>query len=137
MNPKAKIKIVAVALILFFSFLTFKAVKSSLVYYLTVSEVQERESFSKLKRLRVSGVVERGSIKRNEDGSISFIIRDKESTIYVQYKGVIPDVFRDGVQAVVEGTIEDKVFLANKLFAKCPTKYEDDKLGNNRLSFVQ
>mgnify|MGYP000728217910 CR=1 FL=1 len=33
--------------------------------------------------------------------------------------------------------IEDKVFLANKLFAKCPTKYEDDKLGNNRLSFVQ
>ena len=137
MNPKAKIKIVAVALILFFSFLTFKAVKSSLVYYLTVSEVKQKESFSEFKRLRVSGIVEKGSIKRNEDGSISFNITDQESAIYVKYKGVIPDIFQDEIQAVVEGTIQNNVFLSNKLFAKCPTKYEDDKLGNNRLSFVQ
>tara|TARA_B100000315_G_C14412250_1_gene511547 strand:- start:434 stop:820 length:387 start_codon:yes stop_codon:yes gene_type:complete len=128
---------VALIVIFFFSFLTFKAIQSSLVYYLTVSEIKERESFSKFRRLRVSGIVEKGSISRNEDGSISFNITDEESTIYVKYKGVIPDIFQDEVQAVVEGKIENNVFLANKLFAKCPTKYEDDKLGNNRLSFVQ
>ncbi len=137
MNPKTKITIVALIVIFFFSFLTFKAIQSSLVYYLTVSEIKERESFSKFRRLRVSGIVEKGSISRNEDGSISFNITDEESTIYVKYKGVIPDIFQDEVQAVVEGKIENNVFLANKLFAKCPTKYEDDKLGNNRLSFVQ
>ena len=136
-SAKAKIKIVVIVIILFFSFLTFKAVKSSLVYYLTVSEVKQKESFSEFKRLRVSGIVEKGSIKRNEDGSISFNITDQESAIYVKYKGLIPDIFQDEIQAVVEGTIQNDVFLANKLFAKCPTKYEDDKLGNNRLSFVQ
>ena len=94
MRPKTKIKILAATLLIFFSFLIFKSVQSSLVYYLTVSEVRERESFSKFKRLRVSGIVERGSIGKNEDGSISFNITDQESTIYVQYKGVIPDIFR-------------------------------------------
>ena len=57
MRPKTKIKILAAALLIFFSFLIFKSVQSSLVYYLTVSEVRERESFSKFKRLRVSGIV--------------------------------------------------------------------------------
>ena len=137
MRPKTKIKILAATQLIFFSFLIFKSVQSSLVYYLTVSEVRERVSFSKFKRLRVSGIVERGSIGKNEDGSISFNITDQESTIYVQYKGVIPDIFTDEIEAVVEGTIRNDIFVANKLFAKCPTKYEDEALEDSRASLAE
>ena len=115
----------------------YKAVESSLVYYLTVSEAVDAQSFSKIKRLRVSGIVESGSITRNEDGSISFNIKDADSMIHVQYKGVIPDIFKDEIEAVVEGSIKDDTFFANKLFAKCPTKYEDEKLVDSGSTIAQ
>lgn len=137
MSPKNKIKILSIFLILFFSFLIYKAIESSLVYYLTVSEAVEAKSFSKIKRLRVSGIVQAGSIKTNEDGSISFKIKDQNSMIYVEYKGVIPDIFKDNIEAVVEGSMDKDTFFANKLFAKCPTKYEEEKLVDNRSTIVQ
>ena len=137
MSPKAKIKVISVALIFFFSFLIYKAVESSLVYYLTVSEAVDAQSFSKIKRLRVSVIVESCAITRNEDGSISFNIKDADSMIHVQYKGVIPDIFKDEIEAVVEGSIKDDTFFANKLFAKCPTKYEDEKLVDSGSPIVQ
>ena len=72
-SPKKKIQIFVVIIALFFSFLIYKAVESSLVYYLTVSEALAEKSSSRFKRLRVSGIVEEGSIKKNSDGSINFI----------------------------------------------------------------
>ncbi|NSW88839.1 cytochrome c maturation protein CcmE [bacterium] len=136
-SPKKKIKIFVCVLILFFSFLIFKAVESSLVYYLTVTEALESKSKSKIKRLRVSGIVEKGSIKKNIDGSITFNITDFEKIIHVRYKGEIPDIFKDEIEAVVEGELVDKTFIANKLFAKCPTKYEDEPVLNDKVSFAK
>ena len=75
-SAKKKIKILIIVLLFFFSFLIFKAVESSLVYYLTVSEAVEVRAQSKIKRLRVSGFVEKGSIRKNMDGSITFNITD-------------------------------------------------------------
>ena len=104
-SPKKKIQIFVVIIALFFSFLIYKAVESSLVYYLTVSEALAEKSSSRFKRLRVSGIVEEGSIKKNSDGSINFIITDKVKTINVQYKGEVPDIFTDEIEAVVEGEL--------------------------------
>ena len=136
-TPKKKIKIFVLVLLLFFSFLIYKAVESSLVYYLTVTEALEEKSQSQLKRLRVSGIVEKGSIKKNLDGSIAFNITDFNKTIHVEYKGEIPDIFKDEIEAVVEGKLVNKTFFANKLFAKCPTKYEDEPVLNNKVSLAK
>ena len=106
----------------------FKAVDSSLVYYLTVNEALEKNrDFPKYKQLRILGIVKEGSIKNNLDGSIVFEIEELGKTIKVKYKGIIPDIFADGVEAVVEGDFQDSIFRADKLFAKCPTKYEDEE----------
>ena len=113
-SPKKKIQIFVVIIGLFFSFLIYKAVESSLVYYLTVSEALAEKSSSRFKRLRVSGIVEEGSIKKNSDGSINFIITDKVRTINVQYKGEVPDIFTDEIEAVVEGELINTTFIANK-----------------------
>ena len=48
-----------------------------------------------------------------------------------------PDIFKDEIEAVVEGSIKDDTFFANKLFAKCPTKYEDEKLVDSGSTIAQ
>lgn len=136
-SAKKKIKILIIVLLFFFSFLIFKAVESSLVYYLTVSEAVEVRAQSKIKRLRVSGIVEKGSIRKNMDGSITFNITDLEKSMQVEYKGEIPDIFKDEIEAVVEGELVDKTFFANKLFAKCPTKYEEDLAFDKKVSLAK
>ena len=104
---------------------------------MTVSEALEVRAQSKIKRLRVSGIVEKGSIKKNMDGSITFNITDLEKSIQVEYKGEIPDIFKDEIEAVVEGELVDKTFFANKLFAKCPTKYEEDLAFDKKVSLAK
>ena len=123
-----RLRILTFVIIAFFSFLIFKAVDSSLVYYLTVNEALEKNrDFPRYKQLRILGIVKEGSIKNNLDGSIVFEIEELGKTIKVKYKGIIPDIFADGVEAVVEGDFQDSIFRADKLFAKCPTKYEDEE----------
>jgi cytochrome c-type biogenesis protein CcmE len=115
----------AIALVL--SYLVYGGVKGAKVYYLTVGELKERVPSVYEEKVRVSGKVVPGSIKKGTDGSLRFKIADGEETIEVQYKGIVPDIFKDGVEAVVEGlyTPED-VFHAKVLLAKCPTKYEPE-----------
>ena len=72
MRPKIKLRVLAFVIIAFFSFLIFKAVDSSLVYYLTVNEVLEKNrNFPKYKQLRVLGVVKEGSIINRDRPSLS------------------------------------------------------------------
>ena len=47
------------------------------------------------------------------------------------------DIFTDEIEAVVEGELINTTFIANKLFAKCPTKYEDEAYEENKVSFVK
>ena len=77
MKTKIRLKILAFCIIAFFSFLIFKAVQSSLVYYQTVSEVlMNDDSINSFRQLRVMGTVKDNSIVFNSDGSIEFKIED-------------------------------------------------------------
>ena len=107
------------------SYLVYGGVKDAKVYYLTIGELKERVPSVYQDRVRVSGTVVPGSIKKEIDGSLEFAITDGKEAIDIKYKGIIPDIFRDEVEAVVEGVYTpDNLFQANLLLAKCPTKYE-------------
>ncbi|MFQ5788530.1 MAG: cytochrome c maturation protein CcmE, partial [Thermodesulfobacteriota bacterium] len=107
------------------AYLVYGGVKDTMVYYLTVEELKDRIPSVYKERVRVSGTVVSGSIKNEVDGLLEFKIADGDESIDVRYKGVIPDIFNDGVQAVVEGQYTpENIFRANVLLAKCPTKYE-------------
>jgi len=118
--------VVAIAIIgLALSYLVYGGVKEAKVYYLTVEELKERVPSVYKEKVRVSGKVVPGTIKKEIDGSLEFQITNGSQTIDVRYKGIIPDIFKDGVEAVVEGLYTPaNVFKANVLLAKCPTKYE-------------
>ncbi len=107
------------------TYLVYGGVRDTMVYYVTVGELKGRVPSVYKDRVRVSGTVVPGSIRRGVDGSLEFKITDGEQAIDVQYRGIVPDVFRDNVEAVVEGLYTPQnVFKAKVLLAKCPTKYD-------------
>ena len=103
-------------------------VKDSMVYYITVDELLDDVPDIYGQKVRVSGTVVHGSIKNELDDSLRFTIADGKGEIDVEYDGIIPDIFTDGVEAVVEGKFSaGNVFEADLLLAKCPTKYESEE----------
>jgi cytochrome c-type biogenesis protein CcmE len=109
--------------ITYFAFAGFDEGKA---YYKTLDELEEMGPHATGKRLRVAGLVKTGSIEREGTG-VRFELEYEGHTLPVHYVGSqpIPDTFKDGVDAVVEGQrLENGTFEADHLQAKCASKYE-------------
>ncbi|HEX4767614.1 MAG TPA: cytochrome c maturation protein CcmE [Lichenihabitans sp.] len=75
-------------------------------------------------RLRVGGLVEQGSVKHLGDNRIQFVIGDKSKTITVTYRGLLPDLFREGQGIVAEGVADGSdTFAADSVLAKHDETY--------------
>jgi cytochrome c-type biogenesis protein CcmE len=77
-------------------------------------------------------MVERGSIQRQPDGvTIRFIVTDGEARTPVIYRGIVPDLFREGSGVVAEGKLTaDETFAADNILAKHDERYMPPELGN-------
>ncbi len=81
--------------------------------------------------IRLGGMVERGSLQRLPDGvSIRFRLSDGVAATPVQYRGIVPDLFREGSGAVAEGRMAQGVFIADTILAKHDERYMPPELGN-------
>jgi cytochrome c-type biogenesis protein CcmE len=103
-------------------------------YYKTIAELNEMGDRAYTTRLRVGGDVEVGSIARKGTAVEFTMVQDTAHKLRVIYNGSepLPDTFRDRAQALADGTMgRDGVFQANKIQAKCASKYEP-KPGQNR-----
>ena len=113
-------------------YLVYSGIQKTALYYLTVSEFNERgASLAYGEVVKVNGRVLDGSIQWNsKDHTFHFIITDEKNKLPIIYKGIAPDTFKGGVEVVVEGryTLED-IFEADKIMAKCPSKYEAQEDG--------
>lgn len=105
-------------------------------YYSSVADYLNRDSEANaglsLQGERVHGFVVDGSIFKNlPEGYVDFVVRDaSEAQLSVRYAGIdIPDLFKDGAEVVVEGRMDEAVFVADKIMAKCPSKYEAEEAG--------
>ena len=118
--------IVAIAVIaVTVSYLVYAGVKDTMVYYLTVEELRDRVPSVFDDRVRVSGMVVPGTIERNTGEPLRFTVTDGGETMDITYEGIVPDIFKDDVEVVIEGVYtRDNIFVADTLLAKCPTKYE-------------
>jgi cytochrome c-type biogenesis protein CcmE len=93
-------------------------------YYMTVSELRACTSCG-AQTVRVAGVVAAdGLIRDDAHQIIHFVVKDSGGTLPVEYGGVVPDVFKPGVQVVVEGHLTNGLFKASSLLAKCPSKFQ-------------
>jgi len=106
-------------------YLVFINTQASAVYYMTVTELHSC-TMCTTQSVRVAGVVQANTIVRDDANQrISFVINDGKATLPVSYSGVVPDIFRAGIQVVVEGKYSGKgAFQAQTLLAKCPSKFQ-------------
>jgi len=126
MNTYTKFGIIVVAIIGTLVWLAAGGINESKTYYKTIDEVHEMGNTAMDKRLRVAGDVAEGSIVRN-GREVRFTLTQEHLLLNVVYDGIepLPDTFKDGAQALADGKMgSDGVFHANKIQAKCASKYE-------------
>lgn len=80
---------------------------------------------------RLGGMVQRGSVKHEPDGlTIRFVLTDGMAETAVLYRGIVPDLFREGSGAVAEGRLQGGTFVADQILAKHDERYVPPQLGN-------
>jgi cytochrome c-type biogenesis protein CcmE len=106
------------------AFLVTNAFKNNLVFFFSPSQIAAKEAPAG-KNLRVGGLVENGSVKRDTDGlTIRFSVTDTAKSIPVVYKGILPDLFKEGRGCVAQGRVgSDGVFYADQVLAKHDENY--------------
>ena len=81
--------------------------------------------------MRLGGMVEKGSVQRGAGGvSIRFVMTDGKAQTPVVYRGIVPDLFREGSGAVAEGRMQRGTFVADTILAKHDERYMPPELGN-------
>ncbi|HNV87714.1 MAG TPA: cytochrome c maturation protein CcmE [Methylotenera sp.] len=118
--------LIAVGLILLViaTVLITKSFRSNLVFFFSPTQVEKGEA-PKTGSFRIGGLVENGSLKRMPDGlHVQFKVTDTAKSIPVQYKGILPDLFKEGKGVVAEGKLnENGLFEASQVLAKHDENY--------------
>lgn len=104
--------------------LVLNAFQSNLVFFFSPTQVAAGEA-PKGKPFRIGGMVKEGSLSREADGvTLRFAITDTEKDLFVTYKGILPDLFKEGKGAVAQGKLgENGVFAATEVLAKHDENY--------------
>ncbi len=107
---------IAAALVLF-------ALRDQIVFFYSPTELAEK-ALPPGTRVRLGGLVVDGSVVRADDGSVSFSVTDTAKTTKVDFRGVLPDLFREGQGIVAEGVLASPgVVTADTVLAKHDEKY--------------
>jgi cytochrome c-type biogenesis protein CcmE len=123
-RPAAFAAAVAV-FVLALAYLVYGGIQQGATYWVTVGELRQRTGAGAVTRVRLGGTVQPGTVAWDRTHRhLRFAVTDGRDAIRVEYTGVVPDIFAEGRQVVVEGALRpDGIFAASTLLAKCPTKY--------------
>jgi len=104
--------------------LVLNAFQSNLVFFFSPTQVERGEAPTD-RAFRIGGLVESGSVKREADGlTVRFVVTDTAKSMNVVYKGILPDLFKEGKGVVAEGKIgTDGTFNASQVLAKHDENY--------------
>jgi cytochrome c-type biogenesis protein CcmE len=104
--------------------------RSQASYFYTPAEIAAGKAETG-KAVRLGGMVEKGSVQRQPDGvTIHFVLTDGQARTPVVYRGITPDLFREGSGAVAEGRLQNGAFVADTILAKHDERYMPPELGN-------
>lgn len=104
-------------------FLVMFALRDTIVFFHTPKDVVEKQ-IPPGKRIRLGGLVQQGSVKRGGGLEVEFAITDTTRAIPVRYKGILPDLFREGQGVVAEGKLDAAGrFSADTVLAKHDETY--------------
>lgn len=104
--------------------LVLRALNSDIVFFLSPADIAATPP-PPGQYIRIGGLVEAGSVKKDPAQTlVSFSITDLDQSVPVVYRGILPDLFREGQGVVVEGSFgEDGQFTADEVLAKHDETY--------------
>lgn len=129
-NQRLVLVIAALAALVFAALLAMWGLRDRASYFFTPADIAAGKA-EPGRAVRLGGMVEPGSIQRLPDGvTIRFTITDGKAETPVVYRGITPDLFREGSGAVAEGRLEGGTFVAETILAKHDERYMPPELGN-------
>jgi cytochrome c-type biogenesis protein CcmE len=103
--------------------LTFYALGQKASYFYMPGDLQEA-TISPGQRFRLGGLVEEGTIVRDQGTEIEFSVTDGDQSVRVHYSGILPDLFREKQGVITEGSFgANGVFIADSVLAKHDENY--------------
>ena len=131
-SAKNRLKIfslIAIAALIIFFFI-YNNLQKNVVYFYSPQEIKNL-STNPTNKIRIGGLVKEGSLKKNKN-TYSFVITDLKNEIFVEYNGLLPNLFVEGKSAVVEGLLKDrKYFIATTILAKHDENYMPPEVANS------
>ena len=127
-NNKKRKRIIFVSLAFLISIISLILIivnfKNNIVFFYSPSELLTLENIPK-KIIRVGGLVKDHSIKKDEENVLTFTITDLEKDLQISFKGITPDLFKEGQGVVAKGKfdVKNNIFIASELLAKHDEKY--------------
>jgi len=129
-NQRLVLVIAALAAVMAAALLAMWGLKDRAAYFYTPADVATGKA-KEGRSVRLGGMVERGSVVRLGDGvTIRFLLTDGKARTPVVYRGITPDLFREGSGAVAEGRLQGGTFIADTILAKHDERYMPPELGN-------
>jgi cytochrome c-type biogenesis protein CcmE len=129
-NQRLVLVVAAVVALLVAVLLAMWGLKDRASYFYTPADIAAGKAEPD-QAVRLGGMVERGSVRRLPDGvTIRFVVTDGQASTPVVYRGIVPDLFREGSGAVAEGRLENGTFVADTILAKHDERYMPPQLGN-------
>ena len=120
--------ILSIILLVVSIFFILSSLKDNVLYFLTPTEIKNKEDVEIGRSMRIGGMVKKNSIYTDAE-EIKFIITDLKNEIFVSYRGTVPNLFSEGKGVVAEGTLKDKsFFIADRILAKHDEKYMPPEL---------
>jgi cytochrome c-type biogenesis protein CcmE len=112
------------------AYLVANAFRNNLVFFFSPTQVAAKEAPVD-RTFRIGGLVQDGTLKRDSDGlTVRFIVTDTAASVPVVYKGILPDLFKEGRGCVAQGKIgSDGVFQADQVLAKHDENYMPPEAG--------
>jgi cytochrome c-type biogenesis protein CcmE len=130
-NQRLVLVVAAIAAVLVAVLLAMWGLKDRAAYFYTPADVVAGKA-PEGQAMRLGGMVEKGSVRRQADGvTINFTVFDGDARTPVTYRGIVPDLFREGSGVVAEGRLQRGTLVADNLLAKHDERYMPPQLGND------
>ncbi|MCX5512104.1 cytochrome c maturation protein CcmE [Kaistia algarum] len=114
---------VAGAVLVFAVGLVLYAMSDGIAFFATPSEIATSPPGPE-RRLRLGGLVETGSLVKEDGGAVRFAVTDGKAAVTIHYVGILPDLFREGQGVVAEGRVDPAgFFAADTILAKHDETY--------------
>jgi cytochrome c-type biogenesis protein CcmE len=129
----------AVVVLAVFAYLVWGGIGKNLVYFLTPSELLAKGTSAYGSNVRLGGMVDSGSIHWNpETRELRFRLKDESRTVDVVSSGAPPQMFSEGIGAVVEGVFTaDGVFHSHNLMVKHSNEYRAPHEGQKPAEYYR